>query len=163
ENVLANIDKISGTKRKENLRAAGDNIKLSRQLVALKTDVPMTLDWENWRLQDADVPAFVALCREWGFRSLAEQVKSQAPVRTPVAVGAGARNYVQGDLFSSGFSIDESGEEANGDFHNGQLTTDYGVRPKDNWQATYRLVDTPKKFEAFEKELKQQRRIAIDL
>src|SRR5262245_13340926 len=78
ENVLANIDKIPGAKRQQNLRAAGETVKLSRQLVALKIDVPMKLDWENWRVQDADVPRFVALCREWGFRSLAQQVKESS-------------------------------------------------------------------------------------
>src|SRR5262249_835205 len=31
------------------------------------------------------------------------------------------------------------------------------------WQATYHLVDTPKKFEAFFKKLRKQKRIAFDL
>jgi DNA polymerase-1 len=163
DNVLANIDKIPGAKRQENLRAATHTVKLSRALVKLKTDVPIALDWENWRVQEADVSCFTGLCREWGFRSLAQQVKNASVERTPVAVGAGAKGYVQGDLFSTGTSLENGAEPAELSLGNGQATTDNGQSPTDNWQATYHLVDTPEKFQAFEKELKKQRRFAIDL
>ena len=48
DNILANIDKISGVKRQENLRAFHDKVQLSRQLVRLDTAVPLQIDWEGW-------------------------------------------------------------------------------------------------------------------
>jgi DNA polymerase-1 len=78
ENVLANVDRIAGAKRQENLRAAGPVVALSRQLVRLATDVPLDFDWESWRLKPIHTEQMLALCREWGFHSLAGQVRSLA-------------------------------------------------------------------------------------
>src|SRR5262249_37771832 len=97
ENVLANVEKVSGAKRKENLKAAVAPIPLSRQLVRLETNVPVPLDWEGWRLREPDAPRLLALFQEWGFRELARQVRSEfggngaeapaaaAPAPTPAA------------------------------------------------------------------------------
>ncbi|MBL8797708.1 MAG: DNA polymerase I, partial [Planctomycetia bacterium] len=51
ENILANVDRISGKKRQENLRAFAPLVERTRNLVRLKTDVPIPLDWEAWKLQ----------------------------------------------------------------------------------------------------------------
>ena len=71
DNLLANVDRVAGAKRQENLRAAEPIIDLSRQLVRLADDVPVALDWDAWRLRDIDAPKMLDLCRELGFRSLA--------------------------------------------------------------------------------------------
>src|SRR5205823_3078518 len=64
ENVLANVDRIAGAKRQENLRAATDTVALSRKLVRLATDVPFAQDWDGWRLRDWDAPRLLALFQE---------------------------------------------------------------------------------------------------
>src|SRR5205085_11040278 len=74
--VLANVDRISGAKRQENLRAAVATVELSRSLVRLKTDVPIAMDWESWRLGDWDAPRLLALFQEWGFHRFADQVRA---------------------------------------------------------------------------------------
>ena len=84
DNLLANVDKVSGAKRQENLRAAKPIIDLSRQLVRLADDVPVSLEWEAWRLRDIDAPKMLDLCREFGFRSLAAEVRETAPAAGPV-------------------------------------------------------------------------------
>ena len=49
ENLLANIDKVSGAKRKENLRDHAETARLARRLVVLREDLPLELDWEALR------------------------------------------------------------------------------------------------------------------
>jgi DNA polymerase-1 len=44
EGVLANIDQISGAKRKQNLTEHADNARLSKQLATAKRDIPVQLD-----------------------------------------------------------------------------------------------------------------------
>jgi DNA polymerase-1 len=182
DNVLANVDKIPGAKRQENLRAAAESVKLSRKLVTLATDVPIPLEWEKWRLQEPDVPAFVALCREWGFRSFAEQVQASArdraalidsepPDDEPPQTGPGpsapntggpparaGKGWVQGDLFAPAgtTAVAEADEEP--------CEEPIVVESRPGMVlGRYHLVDTEQKFAAFDKGLKQQRRFAIDL
>ncbi len=153
DNVLANIDKISGAKRQENLRAfVGKAAEQGRTLIRLRTDVPLKLDWEAWRLQEPDVPQLLALFQEWGFRTFAEQVRASAGIKQPAAVAAGAVEppMVQGELFPFGANAEDE-------------TPQNGQPASDSWKADYQLVDTPKKFQAFERQLKKQKRIAIDL
>src|SRR5262249_11362413 len=47
DNILANVDRIPGSKRQESLRAAAEKIALSKQLVRLATDVDVEMDWER--------------------------------------------------------------------------------------------------------------------
>jgi DNA polymerase-1 len=152
ENILANIDKVPGAKKQENLRAFVDKVELGRQLIRLKTDVDLPLDWDAWRLHDMDAPRLLALFREWGFRGFADQVRALSRSRVLVTAGAPVDHEpsFQGELFPFGANVDS---ETNGE----------AAAPSAPWQGDYQLVDTPKKFQAFEKELRQQKRFAIDL
>ena len=163
EGVLANIGKITGAKRQENLRNSGDIIKLSRSLVKLATDAPVDWAWDQWRLQDNDVPLFVELCREWGFRSLADQVRKEALTTVGTTAAAptstasgGSKQWTQPELFPFGANASD-GDDAP------PATAGDPVVSKDDWQATYRLVDDAVKFQKFLTALKQQARFAIDL
>src|SRR5262249_15345614 len=137
-------------KRQENLRAAGPIVALSRQLVRLATDVPLELTWEDWRLKPMDAPRLTTLFREWGFHSLANQVKGQAPA---------AAGPAQGEVFGDGADLFPFGANAPGDAEDGGAAE----KAADRWEATYHLVDTEAKFAKFLKDLKKQRRIAFDL
>jgi DNA polymerase-1 len=73
DNLLANVDKVSGAKRKENLVAFADVARRARELIVLKDDVPVTIDWDALRSVGPDVKALRALCVDCGFhRFLAE-------------------------------------------------------------------------------------------
>lgn len=141
DNLLANIDRVPGAKKQESLRASGDKIQLSRQLVRLDTAVPMELDWEGWKLRDWDAPKLLALFQEWGFHRFADQMRGQA--RTTLR---------QGELFPG----DDAAPTTNG----APAST---VPPGPKWESEYHLVNTPAKFEAFLKKLAKQKRFAIDL
>jgi DNA polymerase-1 len=154
ENILANIDRIPGAKRKENLQAARATVPLTRQLVRLATDVPVNYDWDAWRLRPLDVPRILELFREFGFRSLVEQVKA-------AATGSAPR---QRSLFDDRpdldfkFGANSKEVEGNGASAGTPLTT-----VGHGWTGDYRLADTAEKFDEFYRQLREQKRFAVDL
>jgi len=152
DNVLANVDRISGAKRQENLRAAAATVELSRKLVRLATDVPVPLEWEAWRLGEWDAPRLLALFQQWGFHRFADQVRATSqrngdmpPLPAKSATGTANGSIVQEELFPFGANVPETAPGANG------------------WQATYHLVNTPEKLRDFAAQLAKRPRIAVDL
>jgi DNA polymerase-1 len=141
-----------------NLQTAIGNgsLELSRKLVHLSTDVPLETDWEAWRVRDWDAPGLLALFKEWGFRSFADQVRRQSSIAAasdPAAEGNGRLDtgpLHQGELFPFGENV-ASAESATG---SKQRTAD---------QTVYNLIDTAEKFEDFYAQLCKQVRFAIDL
>ncbi|MBY0522946.1 MAG: DNA polymerase I [Gemmataceae bacterium] len=132
-----------------------DKLKIGRQLVELRKDVPVKIDWDAWSLQEPDVEALLPMFREFGFRSFADQVRSAALSRVGVAVTVPDDSTpVQGELFPFGANTTH-GEPV--------PVKSNGHAKAGPWQATYRLVDSPKKLDAFEKRLRKQHRIAVDL
>jgi DNA polymerase-1 len=83
EGIFEHIDEINGAKRKENLRAFKDQALISRQLVRLHRDTPMELDWTAGRVGGIDQNALGELCREFGFRQLAERLASLSVKEAP--------------------------------------------------------------------------------
>lgn len=79
ENLLANVEKVSGAKRKENLRDFGEKARLARTLVTLKDDLPLVLDWDQLKVTPPDLPALRALCAECGFHRFLEEIGGDAP------------------------------------------------------------------------------------
>ena len=168
ENVLANVDRIPGAKRQENLRTAAATIERSRQLVRLTTDVPLNLEWDAWRLGDWDAPRLLALFQQWGFHRFADQVRALSicngtlpSVPAESAVGAVVRSgdhttarskVVQDELFPFGANVEEGSD--------GAATP---APSANGWKATYHLVNTEEKLKSFVAQLQDQSRIALDL
>lgn len=69
ESVLANTDKISGEKVKENLVQFADQAKLSKFLVTIKTDIPIEFDLETCRMDGVNNEELNILFKEYGFNS----------------------------------------------------------------------------------------------
>ncbi len=78
EGVFANLDQVSGKKRKENLENGQQAAALSRQLVRLDPEVPITVDWQQGQTDHYNTEAALALCNELGFRSLPERLSKLA-------------------------------------------------------------------------------------
>jgi DNA polymerase-1 len=150
DSILANIDRIPGQKRQENLRAAVSTIPLSRRLVRLATDVPVDLNWEGWKVRNWDARTLLALFQEWGFRSFADQVRSQSSTLdlTPEEPPHVEREAQQGELFPFGANLSDSVER------NGEVR---------RANALYHLVDTPEKFGEFRERLCRQTLVAVDV
>ena len=90
--MLANADKVKRAAYREGLTAHADAAILSKRLVTLRTDVPVTLDLEALRRRPPDRAAAHALFTELEFVALAKEFAPEAgPSRTdaPRAVVAG--------------------------------------------------------------------------
>ena len=74
EDILANIDQVSGKKRKENLREFADQARLSLELVTLKEDCPIDFDLERLTLQPPNFEALAALFRELEFNAVLQDI-----------------------------------------------------------------------------------------
>jgi DNA polymerase-1 len=88
ENVLAHADEAPGARLRENLKTFADQARLSRELVTLRRDLPLTVDWDSARIGQWDVGRLQELFRQYGFRRFAEEVRSlgqpdEAPARAP--------------------------------------------------------------------------------
>ncbi len=66
EQVIANADSVGG-KIGEHLRAALPNLPLSKQLVTIRTDVPLDLGPDDLTLREADVERLRGLYQRYGF------------------------------------------------------------------------------------------------
>jgi DNA polymerase-1 len=158
DNLLAHVDEIARPKQRESLKAAMSTLPLGRQLVRLETHVPLEFAWDQWRLQDWDAPRLLELFQEWGFRSFADQVRKAAGSKPQAAGSEAAVASTQGELFPFGANaVDELKGQS------GDQETAPPSQPASKWKATYHLIDTENKFADLLKQLKKQKRFAIDL
>lgn len=74
ETLLARASEIKQVKRRENIIANADLARLSRQLVELRTDVPMELDLDALMLEPQDGPKLVAFLKAMEFGTLTRRV-----------------------------------------------------------------------------------------
>ena len=87
DNILANADKAPGKKLAENLVTFADQARLSRELVRLRTDLPIVVDFEAARVDDPDFKALYALFNLLGFRrhatDMRDKLASEPELLTP--------------------------------------------------------------------------------
>ena len=104
ENLLANIDKVSGKKRKENLTEYADIARLSLQLVTLKDDLEIEFDLDKLKVSAPDMDAFMELMTELEFHSTIKALSawfkkrgwSTASAAAPAKAGAASAQALQG-------------------------------------------------------------------
>ncbi len=75
ENLLANIDQVSGKKRQENLREFADQARLSLALVSLKHDCEIEFDLDRLRSQPPHLAQLTELLSELEFGSALRDLK----------------------------------------------------------------------------------------
>jgi len=78
EEVLAHADEAPGAKLRQNLKEFADQARISRQLVQLKTDLPLELDWEQARVGSHHYQQLADLFQRLGFRTLTDQMQQEA-------------------------------------------------------------------------------------
>ncbi|WP_119943582.1 DNA polymerase I [Neorhizobium sp. NCHU2750] len=76
DTLLARAGEIKQVKRRENIIANADLARLSRQLVELRTDVPLELDLDALFLEPQDGPKLVAFLKAMEFGTLTRRVAS---------------------------------------------------------------------------------------
>ncbi|MBP5539544.1 MAG: DNA polymerase I [Bacteroidales bacterium] len=73
ENIYAHLDELT-PRQKELFEQARDHIGLSHQLVTIKTDVPVEIDFEQMKVTDQYSPEIVSLFDEYEFHSLKKHI-----------------------------------------------------------------------------------------
>ncbi|MBI69845.1 MAG: DNA polymerase I [Phycisphaerae bacterium] len=140
DGIYENIESIKG-KRKENLIAGKEQLKISRELVTLIEDVEF-----EFKLEDAksnpeawQVKPITSLCKELGFNRFPSEIATMAAGTTEEPKSEKVRQSIRGGLFDMG--PDQS-------------------HPA--YSAGYQLIDTKAKLKALLKHLKDADIVAVD-
>ncbi len=79
ENLLAHIDEIPQKGLQEKLRSHKDMALLSKKLVTIEINAPVSIDFHRLKAAEKNVPALHALYTALEFRSLARRLKEDEP------------------------------------------------------------------------------------
>ncbi len=74
EKILAHLDQVPGTARRAALESHVDQLRLSRELVTLDTQVPIPVDWEALKKTEPDRQALRRLFETLEFRTLLKEL-----------------------------------------------------------------------------------------
>ena len=77
ETLLARAEEIKQPKRRQNLMEQADAARLSRDLVTLRTDVPVPEPLESFAVRPPEAEKLVAFLSEQAFRSLVPKIESR--------------------------------------------------------------------------------------
>lgn len=80
EDVLENIDQVSGKKRKENLRQYAEQARMSKKLGKILTDIPLDIDLEDCQREEPAQDKIVEIFERLEFGSLLERFKEQQEI-----------------------------------------------------------------------------------
>lgn len=86
DHVLANADKAQGKKLQENLIAFADQARMSRELVRLRTDLPLEIDFEAARIQTPDRVMLHKFFKLLNFRRFAAAMSDESTEDKPTDV-----------------------------------------------------------------------------
>ena len=75
EDILDNIDKVSGAKRKENLTEFGEQSRMSKRLATIVCDLPLDVDLDALHAAPPDRSRLLEIFRAFEFRTLARRVE----------------------------------------------------------------------------------------
>ena len=140
DGVYEHIDQIKG-KRKENLLASRDILKLSRELVELKDDVDFDFDLKDavFNPESWNVKKIISLFKELGFNRFPEDVKQLAKSNEVEKELPKTKSTIVGGLFDMGPDRDHPA-----------------------YNAGYVLIDTKKKLDELVKKCEKAKIIAVD-
>jgi len=77
EALLERAGEIKQPKRRETLQNFADQVRISKQLVTLKDDVPLTVTLEDLAVQDPDPKTLIGFLEEMEFRTITRRVREQ--------------------------------------------------------------------------------------
>ncbi|MBR3937110.1 MAG: DNA polymerase I [Bacteroidaceae bacterium] len=139
DGLLANTDKLKGA-LKEKVESNVDQIKFSRLLATIRTDVPIELDMESLKFQGPDEQKLYSIFEDLEFRTLMNRVKSKqtdAVQTEQTALPKQPKNDgFHGDLFDLFQPASQPAQE----FSN--------LKDIKNTQHTYYLIETEKDAES---------------
>lgn len=75
DEVLAHADEAPGKKLQENLKTYAEQARMSRELVRLRDDLPLELEWNTACVRDPDCRRLLELFTDFGFRRYSEDMR----------------------------------------------------------------------------------------
>lgn len=82
EGVLDNISRVSGKKRKENLREYTEQARMSKKLAKIKIDVPLEINFTECLKAEEDTEGIINFIREMEFTSLLDRFETGKEIDT---------------------------------------------------------------------------------
>ena len=157
DGLLANTDKLKGA-LKEKVEGNVEQIKFSRLLATIRTDVPIELDMESLKFEGPDEQKLYSIFEELEFRTLMNRVRSKQPVPVQSAeTSTPAQQTEQGVLpkqpKNDGFHGDlfdlfQPEIQQTGEFSN--------LKDIKNTQHSYYLIETEKDAETLARKIATQ-------
>ena len=152
ENLLAQTDQLKGALQKK-VTENTEQIRLSKWLATISTEVPVTLDMEALAIQEPDKERLKALFEDLEFRALTQKMFAPQPAATK-------KNSmpIQGDLFE-GFGTESTTAV--------ELPTEEEPEAEtllcyDAEKTAYRMADTPEERQALMQVLMQAKAVSMD-
>ena len=152
ENLLAQTDRLKGALQKK-VTENTEQIRLSKWLATISTEVPVTLDMEALAIQEPDKERLKALFDDLEFRALTQKMFASQPAATK-------KNSmpIQGDLFE-GFGTESTTAV--------ELPTEEDPEAEtllcyDAEKTAYRMADTPEERQALMQVLMQAKAVSMD-
>ena len=152
ENLLAQTDQLKGALQKK-VTENTEQIRLSKWLATISTEVPVTLDMEALAIQEPDKERLKALFEDLEFRALTQKMFAPQPAATK-------KNSmpIQGDLFE-GFGTESTTAV--------ELPTEEEQETEtllcyDAEKTAYRMADTPEERQALMQVLMQAKTVSMD-
>ena len=152
EKLLAQTDQLKGALQKK-VTENTEQIRLSKWLATISTEVPVTLDMEALAIQEPDKERLKALFDDLEFRALTQKMFAPQPAATK-------KNSmpIQGDLFE-GFGTESTTAV--------ELPTEEEQETEtllcyDAEKTAYRMADTPEERQALMQVLMQAKAVSMD-
>lgn len=145
ENLLEGTDKLKGA-TKTKIENHTEEIKFSKFLATIKTDVPVSFDEEALRRSEVDAEALRKIFDELEFRSLAERILGKNTPTPPTA----ANEPIQGSLFDL-FATNGPSDE--------KYST---LRDVNSTPHTYHLIDNEEDMAILANTLEKSQKFSFD-
>ena len=78
ENLLENLDRVKGDKKRESIRENAEIARLSKELATIRVDLPVTLDFEGLKLREPDRERLKGILEDLEFATLRKEVSAEA-------------------------------------------------------------------------------------
>ncbi len=141
DNLLANTDQLKGAQKKK-IEAAVDQIRFSKFLATIKTDVPITFDADTCKRQEPNKEELTKIYTDLEFRNFIQKLNGEPKKEAAVTTAS-----LQFDLFA------QESEEPSAPKSVSDITS---------VQHTYHLADTTEKQMALAELLAKQSAFAFD-
>ena len=141
ENLLEHTDELKGAQRQK-VEDNADKIRFSKFLTTIKTDVPLDVNWETWKLTEPDFDQLQPIFEALEFRTFLSRWQKSQNLQKNQAV--------QGDLFA--MLADEDAGDAK----------ESGISTLENTDHEYYLLDKEDEIRDFCAQLLTFEKVALD-